>query len=151
MKLDPKKVVQSNDIPTKLIKSFSGFFSDYIYINLNKCIKDGEYVEDFKKAEVRPLYKKDGRKEKSNYRPVSILSNVSKVYERCLYDQIYDFFENKFSYQCTFRKGFNTQNALLSMVEKMLLARDKKEVCGAILTDLSKKTCYKRICYRKFQ
>ena len=137
--LDPKKVVQSNDIPTKLIKSFSVFFSDYIYINLNKCIKDGEYVEDFKKAEVRPLYKKDGRKEKSNYRPVSILSNVSKVYERCLYDQIYDFFENKFSkYQCGFCKGFNTQNSLLSMVEKMLIARDKKEVCGAILTDLSK-------------
>ena len=119
--LEPKKVVQSNDIPTKLIKSFSGFFSDYIYINLNKCIKDGEYVEDSKKAEVRSLYKKDGRKEKSNYRrPVSILSNVLKVYERCLYDQIYDFFENKFSkYQCGFRKGFNTQNALLSMVEKM--------------------------------
>ena len=45
--LDPKKVVQSNDIPTKLIKSFCGFFSDYIYINLNKCINDGEYVEDF--------------------------------------------------------------------------------------------------------
>ena len=113
-----------------MIKSFSGFFSDYIYINLNKCIKDGEYVEDFKKAEVRPLYKKDGRKENSNYRPVSILSNVSKVYERCLYDPIYDFFENKFSkYQCGFRKGFNTQNAL-SMVEKMLLARDKKKVCG---------------------
>ena len=60
--LDPKKVIQSNDIPTKLIKSFSGFFSDYI--NLNKCIKDGEHVEDFKKAEVCPLYKKDGRKEK---------------------------------------------------------------------------------------
>ena len=119
--LDPKKVVQSNDIPAKLIKSLSGFFSDYIYINLNKCIKDGEYVEDFKKAEVRPLYKKDVRKEKSNCRPVSILSNVSKVYERCLYDQIYDFFENKFSkYQSGFRKGFNTQNALLSMVEKML-------------------------------
>ena len=137
--LDPKKVVQSNDIPTKLIKSLSGFFSDYIYINLNKCIKDREYVEDFKTADVCPLYKKDGRKEKSNYRPVSILSNVSKVYERCLYDQIYDFFENKFSkYQCGFCKGFNNQNALLSMVEKMLLALDKKEVCGAILTDLSK-------------
>ena len=53
----------------------------YIYINLSKCIKDGEYVEDIKKVEVRPLYKKDGRKEKSNYRPVSILSNVSKVHE----------------------------------------------------------------------
>ena len=50
-----------------------------MYINLNKYIKDGEYVEDFKKAEVCQLYKKDGRKEKSNYRPVSILSDVSKV------------------------------------------------------------------------
>ena len=37
-----------------------------------------------------------------------------------------------------FVKGFNTQNALLSIVEKMLLARDKKEVCGVILTYLSK-------------
>ena len=45
--LDPKKVIQSNAIPTKLIKRVSGFFYDYIYINLNKCIKDGEYVEDF--------------------------------------------------------------------------------------------------------
>ena len=85
------------------------------------------------------LYKKDGRKGKSNCRPVSILSNLSKVYERCLYDRIYDFFENKsFRYQCGFRKCFNTENALLSMVEKMLLACDKKEVCGAILIDLSK-------------
>ena len=95
--LDPKKVVQSNDIPTKSIKSFIGFLSDYIYINLSKCIKNGEYVEDFKKAEGSPLYKKDCRKEKSNYRPVSILSKVLKAYKRCLYDQIYDFFENKFS------------------------------------------------------
>ena len=136
-KLGPKKVVKSNDIPTKLIKRFSGFFSDYVYINLNKSMKDRKYVEDFENAEVRPPYKKDGRKEKSNYRPV--LSNISKVYEKFLYDHIYDFFENKFSrYQCVFRKGSNIQNRLLSMVEKMLLAGDKKEVFGAILTDLSK-------------
>ena len=88
---------------------------------------------------MRSLYKRDGRQEKSNYKPVSILSNVSKAYERCLYDQIYDFFENQFSrYQCGFCKDFNTQNILLSMIEKMLLARDKKDVCEAILTDLSK-------------
>ena len=74
-----------------------------------------------------------------NYRPVNILSNVSKVYERCLYNQIHDFFENKFTrYQCGFRKCFSTQNALLSMVEKMVIVRDKKELCGAVLTDLSK-------------
>ena len=48
------------------------------------------------------------------------------------------FFKNKFSrYQCRFCKGFNTQNALLAMVEKILLVRDKK-IYGAILTVLSK-------------
>ena len=88
-------------------------------------------LKTLKKTEERPLYKKDPRKEKSNYRPATILSNVSKVYERCLYDQIYDLFENKFSrYQCGFRKGFNNQNALLSMVEKMLLALTKKKFVG---------------------
>ena len=40
--LDPRNIFQSNDIPTKLIKSFSDFFSNYIYINLNKRIKGGE-------------------------------------------------------------------------------------------------------------
>ena len=60
-----------------------------------------------------------------------------KVYERCLCDQIYDFFKNRFSkYECGFRT--NIQNALHSMVGKMPLARDKKEVWGAILTDLPK-------------
>ena len=49
------------------------------------------------------------------------------------------FFESKFSrYQYGFSKNFNTQNVLLSIVEKMLLARDKREVCGVISTDLSK-------------
>ena len=98
--LGSKKLAKPNDIANKLIKSVSGFSSDHIYITFNKCIKDGEYVRNLKKEEVRPLSKKDGIK-KNCYRPVGILSNISKVYEWCLYDQIYDFFENKFSrYQC---------------------------------------------------
>ena len=46
-----------------------------------------------KKVEVRPPYKKDGRTEKSNYKFIRVLSNVSKTYERCLYDQIYLYFD----------------------------------------------------------
>ena len=79
----------------------------------DKCIKDGEYVEDFKTTDLSVFFQ----------------LFVSKAYERCLY--VYYFFENKCSrYQCGFRKGFNTQNALLSMIEKMLVVRDKKEVYG---------------------
>ena len=74
-----------------------------------------------------------------NYKSASILSEVSKVYERCLYYLIYKFFEDRFSKNhCRFHKAFNTQNVLPHIEEKMLLARDIKEVFGAILTDLSK-------------
>ena len=135
-----KKVVQSTDIPTKLIKEFCDFFSEFIYKSINHCITEGNFIADFKKAEVRPLYKNDGRADKSNYQPISILSNLSKIYERCLYSQLYDYSDkNSFSkYQCGFCKDFSTQYTLLVMIEKMKIAQDNKEFCAAILTNLSK-------------
>ena len=138
--LNDKKAVQSTDIPTKLIKEFCDFFSEFIYKSINHCITEGSFIAEFQVAEVRPLYKNNGRADKSNYRPISILSNVSKIYERFLFSQLYDYFDkNIFSkYQCGFRKGFSTQHALLVMIEKMRIARDNKEFCTAILTDLSK-------------
>ena len=52
-----KKAVQSTDIPTKLIKKFCDFFSEFIYKSINHCITEGNFIADFKKAEVLPLYK----------------------------------------------------------------------------------------------
>ena len=84
--LNIKKAVQSNDIPpTKLVKEFGYLFSKYIATSINRCITGGTFVNV--KAEVRPIHKKDGRTEKSNFRLISMLSNVSKIYERCLYEQ----------------------------------------------------------------
>ena len=88
--LNDKKAVQSTDIPTKLIKEFCDFFSEFIYKSINHCITEANLIASFKVAEVRPLYKNDGRADKSNYRPISILSNVSKIYERCHYSQLYE-------------------------------------------------------------
>ena len=96
-------------------------------------------MDAFKKAEIRPLYKKDGRTEKSNYRSITVLSNVSKIYERGLYDQIYPYFDKIFSrYQCGFRKGISAQHILLTMIEKMKILRHNKQFCAVILRDLSK-------------
>ena len=79
--LNIKKAVQSNDIPTELVKEFGCLFSKYIFTSINRCITGRSFVNAFKKAEVRPIYKKDGRTKKSNYRPISVLSNVCKIYE----------------------------------------------------------------------
>ena len=73
MNLNIRKAVQSNDIPTKLVKEFGYLFSEYIATSINRCITGGAFVNAFKKAGVRPVYKKDGRTEKSNYRTISVL------------------------------------------------------------------------------
>ena len=123
-----------------MIKEFCVFFPEFIHKDINLCIAAGKFTDDFKQTEVRPLYKKDGRTDKSNYRPISILSNVSKIYERSLYNQLYDYFDkNIFSkYQCGLRKGFSTQHALLAMLEKIKITRERKGFCAAVLTDLYK-------------
>ena len=138
--LRDKKAVQSTDIPTKLIKEFCDFFSEFLYKSINHCITERSFIADFKVAEVCRLYKNDRRADKSNYRPISILSNVSKIYEKCLYSRLYDYFDNNIfsKYQCGFRKGFSTQHPLLVMIEEMTISRDNKEFCAAILTNLSK-------------
>ena len=92
-----------------------------------------------KYAEVTPIHKKDDKIDKENYHPRSILPNLSKVYERLMYNQIYPYFQTIFSkFQCGFRKGFNTQHCLLAMVEKWRKTLDAGGETGVVLTDLSK-------------
>ena len=72
------------------------FFSEYIHKDINLCIAAGKFIDGYKQAEVHPLYKRDGRTDKSNYRTISILSNTSKIYERSLFNQLYDYFDKIF-------------------------------------------------------
>ena len=81
--------LKSMDIPTKLVKEFSCLFSSFVASNVINAYIKGLMWMLLKKAEVSPLYKEDGRTEKSNYRTICVLLNVSKIYERCFYDQIY--------------------------------------------------------------
>ena len=92
-----------------------------------------------KYADVIPTHKKDDKTDKENYRPIRILPNHSKVYERLMYNQIYPYFDTLFSnFQCGFRKGFNAQHCLLAMIEKWHKTLDKVGETGAVLADLSK-------------
>ena len=86
-----------------------------------------------------PVFKKKGRNNVENYRPVSILPNFSKIYERCLYDQMHKYFDHILSkWQYGFRKGFSTQHYLLAMTKKWRRYLGKGGISGAILTNLSK-------------
>ena len=102
----------------------------------NNLVDNGIFPDSLKAANITPVFKKDSRTEKSDYRPVSILPNLSNIYERLIYNQLSKYLENFLSkFQC---KGFNVQECLLIMTEKWKSMLDKGGVCGALLTDLSK-------------
>ena len=88
---------------------------------------------------MKPVFKKDSRTDKKNYRPINILPNVSNIYERCLNKQLKEYFQALLcKYQCGFRNGYSVINALLPMIEKWRKSLDEGGACGAVLTDLSK-------------
>ena len=92
-----------------------------------------------KKAEIIPVYKKNNPLKKENYRPVSLLPHVSKIFERLIYKQINDYTCDKLSkYVTGFRKCHGTQHLLLVLLEKWKKALDKGENVCTIFMDLSK-------------
>ena len=85
-------------------------FAEFISLNLSKCIDQDVLPSAFKLANMVPAHKKNSKSLKGNYRPVSILSNISNVYEKFMFRQISKCFESfLWKHQCEFRKGFSTQ------------------------------------------
>ena len=126
-------------IPTKIIKQNAGIFSEFFFVNSNHSITNSTFPEQLKWADAKPVFKKNSRTDKENYRPLSILPNISKIYERYLYKQLCDYFDVIFSRnQCGFRKGFSVVNCLLPMIEKWRESLDQGGTYGALLTYLSK-------------
>ena len=138
-RLDSTKACQDTDIPTKIIKDNAELFTDFLHPSINECLESALFPTFLKNANITPIHKKGSKHCKGNYRPVSILSNVSKIFERPIFYQMSIFFEKIFSnFQCGFRKGYSTQHCLLAMLEKWKMAVDKKKSFGVLLTDLSK-------------
>ena len=138
-KLGNRKAIQNTDIPVKILKQNADIFGSYICHFFNVCVDKGTFPSVLKHADITPVFKKGYRGSKENYRPVSILPVISKIFEKLLCNQITPFMDQFLSkYQCGFRKGFNAQHCLLAMLEKWKKAVDTKKVFGALLTDLSK-------------
>ena len=114
------KASQYSDIPTKIIKENSDIFSNFICESISNSIKSSNFPSCLKHADVTLLHKKSNKSLKENYRPVSILPILSKLFERGMFKQMSGFFDYIFSkYQYGFRKGFSTQQCLLALLEKM--------------------------------
>ena len=128
-----------DSIPSVILKENLDMVSLILYNNFNNSLYSCVFPDKLKLANIIPSHKSGNRTSKENYRPISNLPDISKIYERLLYFQLNNYFDNKLSkFQCGFRKGFSPQNCLVVMVEKWKKSMDKKCSAGALLTDLSK-------------
>ena len=111
-------------------------FSQILFAVFNTFL----YPSLLKRADITPVHKKDSKSAKNNYRQVSILSNISKLDERIIFNQMSEYFESSFSskYQCGFRKGFSAQHCQVSVLEKWKSANDNKKLFEGRLLDISK-------------
>ena len=137
--LDKKKASTFNGIPSKILAENYDIISPFVTKMYNDSNIHLNFPDPLKLADITPTYKKDDTTNKENYRPVSILPSVSKIFERNMFDQISGYIEKYLSpYLCGFRKGYSTQHSLIIMLEKWRKALDKGKLAGALLTDLSK-------------
>ena len=98
------------------------------------------FPTSWKESKVIPLHKKLSKLEPKNYRPVSILSPLSKVVERVIYDQVYNYFSDNNLFHPSmngFRKRRSTLTALLQMYERWVHSANDGKINGILLGDLS--------------
>ena len=139
IKMDSSKAYQTGNIPPQVLKDNVDISTITLSSDFNRCIYNWIFPNNLKHADITPAFKKVERLRKINYRPVSILPTLPKVYEKHLYQQIYKYFNGIFSkYLCGFGKGHSTQHYLLFMLESLKNALDKGLCTGILLTDLSK-------------
>ena len=114
------------------------FFGNFISKNFSCCVKKGEFPCVLKYTYVIPVHKEEIKSYKANYRPVSILSNLSNIYEKVMHQLLYEHFNLILSpKQCGFRKGYIAQHCLMVILEKFKKLRDKGEGFRAFFTNPS--------------
>lgn len=140
--LDGSKSGPFMDIPVKRLKETADIVvAPLVDIWVKEIVQGRKFAGNLKLGDISPLHKKLENILKENYRPVSLLPVVSKLFEKLMLKQMKDFIEKFLSpFLCGYRKGFNTQYALLAMIEKLKKCLDGKKggFAGAILMDLSK-------------
>ena len=97
------------------------------------------FLENAKNASVKPVYKKESRSDKNNYRPVSVLNGFSKIYERFINDKLLSHVNDILpDFVSAYRSKYSSNHMILRLIEEWKEKLDKEFFAGAVLMDLSK-------------
>ena len=140
-KLNSSKATGLDQLSPKFLKDGAELISSPLAHIVNLSLSSGIIPNDLKYARVTPIHKKNSKVEPGNYRPVSILSTISKLFERIVYDQLDAYLrEHKllYEYQSGFRAAYSTETCLVHLTDYLKLEQDKGNYVGMVLLDLQK-------------
>ena len=130
-----------DDIDVKLFKTAAPIVCKSLAYICNLSLATGVFPSDWKNAKVVPVFKAGCKSNVENYRPISVLSIVSKIIERAVHDQMYSYLSlNHFlnPSQSGFRSQYSTATTVIDVEDFILKNMDEGKVTGAIFLDLKK-------------
>lgn len=140
-KLKSKDSKGPDHLSNNILKAIYPGIIKAMYIIFNKSLSSGIFPDDMKEAIIKPLYKSKSVLEITNYRPISLLSVISKILEKIVHDRVNNFLDKHniiFQGQYGFRKGRSTTDAILDLVGNVLDGFNKKMQTAAIFLDMTK-------------
>ena len=130
-----------DNISIKVVKKVIPHISNVLCKIFNCSMCNGVVPDKMKIARVTPIHKKGDTSIMNNYRPISVLTIFTKIFERCMYNRVTDFLNKHkilFKNQFGFRHGHSTSSAILELIHKITQAIEKKEFTLSVFIDLSK-------------
>lgn len=138
--LDPNSAV-SDCITPKILKAISVTVAPYLNHAFNLCLTEGVFPSILKKAVVIPIHKSGDKFTFNNYRPISLLSILSKVLEKIIYYQLSSFINTEnilYDNQFGFRQHHSSYMPVSLLQEHITSALERKEISAAIYLDYAK-------------
>jgi len=135
------KSVGPFSVPVKVLKILQPYIAKPLEIIFNSSLATGIVPQSLKIAKVIPIFKKGSNTDLGNYRPISLLSVFDKILEKIVAKRMLNYIEKKnilYDKQFGFRSNYSTDYAILSIIDKIQQAIDKREFSCGIFLDMSK-------------
>ena len=139
--LDPSKSTRSDNPPVKYIKLAAGVIAPTLTNLFNHCITTSTFPKSLKISEIIPLFKQGDIYSCNNYRPISLISIFSKIFEKCIYKQLVSYFNKNnvfYKSQFGFRENYSTELAVAQVCNEIIENLENNDITCSIFLDLAK-------------
>ena len=130
-----------DSILASIAKPLIQYYAKPISRLINSSFENGLFPDELKIAKVIPIFKNGDKKDTVNYRPISVLTFFSKIFEKTMYNHLISFIDKEnilYKFQFGFRKSHSTNHAIISLVENVNQALDSGKVLVGVFLDLKK-------------